>query len=68
MSHYLNSGQNENIRTANELSESVATFKYLGTTLTNYDIHDEMRSKLNLGMLAIIQSKIFILPISYQKT
>jgi hypothetical protein len=50
MSHCLNSGQNQNIRTANELFESVATFKYLGMKLTNYnDIHDEMRSKLNLG-------------------
>jgi hypothetical protein len=35
MSRHPNSGQNQNITTANELFESVATFKYLGTTLTN---------------------------------
>jgi hypothetical protein len=48
MSRYPNSGQNQNIRTANESFENVATFKYLGTTLTNQnDIHDEIKSRLN---------------------
>jgi hypothetical protein len=32
MSRYPNSGQNQNIRIANELFEKVAKFKYLGTT------------------------------------
>jgi hypothetical protein len=42
-----NSGQNENI-IANEFFESVATFKHLGTTITNQnDFHDEMKSRLN---------------------
>jgi hypothetical protein len=50
MSHHLYSGQNQNIRTANELFEKVAKFKYLGMTLTNMnDIHDEITSRLNLG-------------------
>jgi hypothetical protein len=50
MSRYPNSGQNQNIRTANESFENVATFKYLGTTLTNQnDIHDEIKSRLNSG-------------------
>jgi hypothetical protein len=49
MSCHLNSGQNQNIRIANEF-ESVAKFKYLGMTLTNQnDIHDEIKSRLNLG-------------------
>jgi hypothetical protein len=50
MSHYPNSGQNQNIRIANESFENVAEFKYLGMTLTNQnDIHDEIKSRLNLG-------------------
>jgi hypothetical protein len=50
MSPHPNSGQNQNIRTANESFENVERFKYLGTTLTNQnDIHDEIMSRLNSG-------------------
>jgi hypothetical protein len=50
MSRHQNSEQNHNIRIANESSENVATFKYLGTTLTNQnDIHDDIKSRLNSG-------------------
>jgi hypothetical protein len=50
MSGYPNLGQNQNIRIANESFESVATFKYLGTTLTNQnDIHDDIKARLNSG-------------------
>jgi hypothetical protein len=43
MSHHPNSGQNQNIRIANESSENVAKFKYFGMMLTNQkDICDEI--------------------------
>jgi hypothetical protein len=49
MSRHPNSGQNQNIRTANESFENAPKFKYLGTTLTNQnDIHDEIKSRLSL--------------------
>jgi hypothetical protein len=41
MSRHPNSGQNQNIRIANESFETVAKFRYLETTLTHRnDIHD----------------------------
>jgi hypothetical protein len=50
ISRYPNSGQNQNIRIANESFEKVEKFKYLGTTLTNQnDIRDVMKSRLNSG-------------------
>jgi hypothetical protein len=50
MSRHPSSGQNQNIRTANESFENVANFKYLETTLTNEnDIHDEIKNILNSG-------------------
>jgi hypothetical protein len=50
MSHYPSSGQNQNIRIANELFENVAKFKYLEMTLTNQnDICDEIKNRLNSG-------------------
>jgi hypothetical protein len=50
MSRHPNSGQNQNVRRANESFENVTKFKYLGTTLTNQNvIHDEIKSSLNLG-------------------
>jgi hypothetical protein len=50
MFRHSNSGQNQNIRIANESFEIVTKFKYLGTTLTNEnDVHDEIKNRLNLG-------------------
>jgi hypothetical protein len=48
MSRHPNSGQNQNIRIANESHGNVEKFKYLGTELTNQnDIYDEIKSSLN---------------------
>jgi hypothetical protein len=50
MSRHPNSGQNQNIRIANESFEKVTELKNLGTILTNQnDVHDEMKSTLNSG-------------------
>jgi hypothetical protein len=50
MSRHPNSGQNQNIRIANESFEKVGKFKYLGTTLTNQnDIRDEIKNILDSG-------------------
>jgi hypothetical protein len=49
MTHYPNSGENQNIRIANESFENVVKFKYLGATLTNRnDIRDEIKNRLNV--------------------
>jgi hypothetical protein len=50
MSHHLNSGQNQNIRIANELSDKCGRIQILGddTNKSEY-IHDEIRSRLNSG-------------------
>jgi hypothetical protein len=49
MSRHPNSGQDQNIRIANESFGNVAKFKYLEATLTNHDIHDELKSRSNSG-------------------
>jgi hypothetical protein len=48
-SRHPNSRQKQNIRTANELFEKVAKFKYLGTTLANQNDTHETKSRLNSG-------------------
>jgi hypothetical protein len=52
MPHHPNSGQNQNIKIAKESFENAAKFKYLGMTLTSQnDIHDEIKSRLNSGIV-----------------
>jgi hypothetical protein len=68
MSRHPNSGQNQNIRIANESFENMAKFKYLGTTLTNQnDIHDEMKSRLNSGNVCHYSVKSFVFPSHIKK-
>jgi hypothetical protein len=43
-------GQRQSIKIGNRSFESVAKFKYLGTTLTDENfIHEEIKSRLNSG-------------------
>jgi hypothetical protein len=44
------------MKTANRSFEDVGQFKYLGTTLTDQNCkHEEIKSRLNQGMLATIR-------------
>jgi ribosomal protein S2 len=50
LSHRQNAGQNHNMKTANRFFESVAQFRYLGTTITNQNlIQEEIKRRLNSG-------------------
>jgi hypothetical protein len=50
LSRHPNSGQNQNIRIANDSFENVAKFKYLGTKPTKKnEIRDEIKSRLYSG-------------------
>jgi hypothetical protein len=50
VSHHQIAGQNKNISTVNKSFENMATFKYLGTTVTNQNcIYEEIKTRLNSG-------------------
>jgi hypothetical protein len=49
LSHHQNAGQNHDIKIADRSFENVAQFKYLGMTVTNQNLIDEIKRRLNLG-------------------
>jgi hypothetical protein len=70
ISRHQNTGQNHNIRIANESLENVGKFRYLGTTLTNQnDIRDEIKSRLNSGSACYLSfsPKSFVFPFHMKK-
>jgi hypothetical protein len=70
MSHHPNGGQNQNVRIVNESYENVAVLIYLEMTLTNQnDIHDDIKSRLNIGNgLLSFSPKSFVFPSHVKKT
>jgi hypothetical protein len=57
------------MKVANTFFENVSKFEYLRTAVTNRNcIHEENKSRLNQGMLATMQFRIFCLPVCYVKS
>jgi hypothetical protein len=60
MSCYQMAGQKLSIKIANRSFEDVAKFKYLQSDKNC--MHEEIKSRLNLGNAATIQSRVVCLP------
>ena len=68
MSRDQNAGRSHDMKNDNSSSERVEQFRYLGKTLTDPNsFQEEIKSRLNSGMLAIIRCRIFCLPVCYPK-
>jgi hypothetical protein len=56
-------GQRQSIKIGNRSFESVEKLKYLGTTLTDQNfIHEEIKRRLNSGILTTIRFRVFCHP------
>jgi hypothetical protein len=62
-SGHQKAGQMHSIKIGNRSFEDMAKIKYLGTALTDQNsMHEEIRSRPNLGMFATIRFRVFCLP------
>jgi hypothetical protein len=62
-------GQRQSIKIGNRYVESVAKFKYLGTTLTEQNcIHEEIKSRLNSGNACYHSVQSFVIPPAVQES
>jgi hypothetical protein len=64
-----NAGRSHNVKTDNSSIERVEEFKYLGTTLTNYNsIRKEIKSRLNSGNACYYSvQNLFVFQFAIQK-
>jgi hypothetical protein len=61
-------GQRQSIKIGSRSFESVAKFKYLGTTLTDQNcIHAEIKSRLNSGNAYYHSVESFVIPPAVQE-
>jgi hypothetical protein len=61
-------GQRKSIKIGNRSFESVAKFKYLGTTLTDQNcIYEEIKSRLNSGNACYHSIQSFVIPPAIQE-
>ena len=68
MSRDQDAGRRHIIKADNSSRESVEQLKYLGTKLTYQNsIQEEIKSRLNQGMLIIIRCRIFCFLVCYPK-
>ena len=64
-----NAGRNHGVRIDNITFERVDEFKYLGKILTKKNsIHEEIKSRLSSGNVAIKRCRVFCFPGCYPNT